>query len=556
VFLFSFLCFRCAGELPPSGGPIDTVPPKIVATYPEPNTVNFSDNKIILEFDKYVEESSVEGSIFISPAIELLEFDWRGKKIEVQFAQKLRPRTTYVVNVGTDVVDIRNRNRMDKAFSLAFSTGGGIDSGSISGRVYDEKPEGVMIFAYRHDSLATSTVDPSAEKPDYLTQTGKDGSFSLTHLGLGLYRLFAVRDEYKNLLYDVGVDQIGMYNRDIVLDTTRSSVVNVDFQLTKEDTIKPELFSATASDRDHALLRFSKPLDPKRFKSNAFSIVDTLVGEHLQVRDGFVELQDRLSLVLVTSEQKPQAGYRVVADSVSDTTGNALSTKSNSVAFVGASLPDSSAPRIVKISVRDSARQVPFDARIEICFDDAVMHEEIEKAFSLFDSSGVRVSGVFQWKTSAAVDFVPRTELQSKAWYKLRLPLSSVIDLVGNRGKDSVIVVSFETVDKKQFGSLDGEVVDETGDKVQAPIIIQAKEVSEKDRRAYEAKILRHGRFQIPRIEEGSYILSAFRDDDNNGRYSYGKPFPFQPSEIFTFYPDTIKVRARWPVEGIVVRLK
>jgi len=556
VFLFSLLCFQCAGELPPSGGPVDTVPPKIVATYPEPNTVNFSDNKIILEFDKYVEESSVEGSIFISPAIELLEFDWSGKKVEVQFAQKLRPRTTYVVNVGTDVVDIRNRNRTDKAFTLAFSTGGSIDSGFISGRVYDEKPEGVMIFAYRHDSLETSTVDPSVEKPDYLTQTGKDGSFSLTHLGLGLYRLFAVRDEYKNLLYDVGNDQIGMYNRDVVLDTTRSSVVNVNFHLTKEDTIKPELFSATASDRDHVLLHFSKALDPERFSSNAFSIVDTLTREHLQVRDGFVDLQDPSSLVLVTSDQKPRTGYRVVVDNVFDTTGNALSAESNSAAFDGASLPDSSAPRIVKISVRDSARQVPFDARIEMCFDDAVVHEEIEKAFSLFDSSGVRVSGVFQWKTSAAVDFVPRTELQSRAWYKLRLPLSSVIDLAENRGKDSVIVVSFETVDKKQFGSLDGEVVDETGDKVQAPIIIQAKEVSEKDRRAYEAKILRQGRFQIPRIEEGSYILSAFRDDDNNGRYSYGKPFPFQPSELFTFYPDTIKVRARWPVEGIVIRLK
>ncbi len=72
----------------------------------------------------------------------------------------------------------------------------------------------------------------------------------------------------------------------------------------------------------------------------------------------------------------------------------------------------------------------------------------------------------------------------------------------------------------------------------------------------YDVRLLHAGKFQIPRIGEGSYTLSAFRDDDNNGKYSYGKPFPFQPSELFAFYPDTVKVRARWPVEGIVIRLK
>lgn len=542
--------------MPPSGGPVDTVPPKIVATYPEPNTVDFSDNKIILEFDKYVEETSVEGSVFISPSLGLLEFDWSGKKVEVRFLEKLRPNTTYVVSVGTDVVDLRNRNRMDRAYSLAFSTGGSIDSGSVSGRVYDEQPEGVMVFAYPLDSLSRKTVDPSVEKPQYLTQTGKEGSFSLTHLSLGVYRLFAVRDEYKNLLYDAGVDQIGMYRKDVAIDSVRPSFGNVNFQLTKADTTRPQLFSATAPNRSHVVLQFSKPLDARRFCSEAFSIVDTLTGEHLETRDGFVDLQHRSSLVLVTSDQKPQIGYRVTVDSVFDTTGNALNSKLNSTTFDGVSVPDSVAPRILALSVRDSARQVPFDARIEARFDDVVGQQEIEKAFSLFDSSGVRVGGVFQWETSAAFEFVPRTELQSRAWYRVRLPLSAVMDLAGNHGKDSVIVIRFETVDRNQFGSLEGEVLDETGIKLETAIIVRARGVRGRDGGAYEARLLGSGKIQIPKIAEGSYIVSAFRDDDNNGKYSYGNPFPFQPSELFAFYPDTIKVRARWPVEGVIIRLR
>lgn len=556
VYLLTLLCFRCAGELPPSGGPIDTVPPKIAATYPEQNTVNFSDNKIILEFDKYVEETSVEGSVFVSPSLGLLEFDWSGKRAEIHFSEKPRPNTTYVVNVGTDVVDTRNRNRMDRAYNLAFSTGGSIDSGSISGRVYDDQPGGVMIFAYHLDSLSRRTIDPSVEKPQYLTQTGKEGSFSLTHLSLGVYRLFAVRDEYKNLLYDIGVDQIGICQKDVVVDSNRPSIEKVDFQLTKEDTTRPQLFTATAPNRSHVVLHFSKPLDPKRFDRNAFSIVDTLTGEPLQTRDGFVDLQNLSSIVLVTSEQKPQIGYRVAVGSVFDTTGNALNSKSNSATFAGVSLPDSSGPRIVTISIGDSARQIPFDARIELCFNDVVKRQDIEKGFSLFDSSGVRVSGVFQWETSAAVGFVPRTELQSRVWYRLRLPLNTVRDLAGNHGKDSVIVRRFETVDKNQFGSLEGEVTDETGSKVQVAIILRAREVDERDRRVFEARLLGSGKFQIPRIAEGSYIVNAFRDDNNNGKYSFGKPFPFQPSELFAFYPDTVKVRARWPVEGVVIHLR
>jgi hypothetical protein len=551
--------------MPPSGGPVDTVPPKIVATYPEPNTINFSDNKITLEFDKYVEETSVEGSVFISPSLGLLEFDWSGKKVEIRFLEKLRPNMTYVVNIGTDVVDLRNRNRMEKAYSLAFSTGESIDSGSISGQVYDEHPEGVMVFAYHLDSLTRKTIDPSVDKADYLTQSGRTGSFSLTHLGLGPYRLFAIRDEYKNLLYDVGVDQIGMYREDVVIDSVRPSFGNVNFQLTKEDTTRPQLFTATAPNRSHVVLHFSKPLDPRRFHSEAFSIVDSLTGEHVQTRNGFVDLQNRSSVVLVTSDQKPEVGYRVTVDSVFDTTGNAINSKLNSAKFEGASVPDTLAPRIVALSVRDSARQVPLDVRIEVRFDDVVRQQEVEKAFSLFDSSGVRIGGTFQWETSAAVEFVPGAELQSKAWYRLRLPLGSIIDLAGNRGRDSVIVIHFETVDKDQFGSLEGEVVDETGrqvsttpsaGKLQAPIIVRAKGIIGKDRGAYEARLLGPGKFQIPEITEGSYIVSAFRDDDNNGTYSYGRPFPFQPSELFAFYPDTVKVRARWPVEGVVLRLR
>ncbi len=64
------------------------------------------------------------------------------------------------------------------------------------------------------------------------------------------------------------------------------------------------------------------------------------------------------------------------------------------------------------------------------------------------------------------------------------------------------------------------------------------------------------GGFILDQLPEGKYLLSAFRDADDSGTYSYGLPFPFKPAERFAVYQDSVKVRARWGVEGVVIPLK
>ncbi len=115
-------------------------PPQIVSVYPAPYTTFYDDSKIVLEFDEYVDRASVNESIFISPFLGELEFDWSGKEVEIRFQEKLKDNTTYVINVGTDVRDMRRGNRMAQAFALAFSTGASIDRGGIEGTVYPREP--------------------------------------------------------------------------------------------------------------------------------------------------------------------------------------------------------------------------------------------------------------------------------------------------------------------------------------------------------------------------------------------------------------------------------
>jgi len=207
-------------------------------TVPDTNAVRVSTRQIVLEFTEYVERRSVEESIFISPPVGILEFDWSGTELTIGFPDTLRKNTTYVVNVGTDIVDVRARNRMASGFTLAFSTGDSIDQGWISGRVYDEKPVGVMLFAYILDDIRPDTLDPTRTKPDFVVQTGGGGNYRLSNIPLKSYRLFAVRDEYRNFLYDRGIDQIGIASGDVVLGPLRPGRGGINFLLTQEDTTR------------------------------------------------------------------------------------------------------------------------------------------------------------------------------------------------------------------------------------------------------------------------------------------------------------------------------
>jgi uncharacterized protein (DUF2141 family) len=60
--------------------------------------------------------------------------------------------------------------------------------------------------------------------------------------------------------------------------------------------------------------------------------------------------------------------------------------------------------------------------------------------------------------------------------------------------------------------------------------------------------------FLVRNLFEGKYTIQAYRDEDGNGEYSPGLPHPFRPSERFAVYPDTVKVRARWSMEGVILK--
>lgn len=547
---------RCAGQVPPGGGPTDTTAPEIIRTIPPANAVNVQDRTIEIEFSEYVERRTVEESIFISPYVGELEFDWSGTEVAIRFSEPLQERRTYVVNVGTDVVDRRAKNRMASGFTLAFSTGDSIDTGFIRGRVYDAKPEGVMIFAYLLGSLDADTLDPAKTRPDYIMQTGKNGLFTLSNIPDGVFRLFAIRDEYRDLIYNKQVDAYGVASCDIVVSPEHRTIENIQFRLTREDTTKPFITSVHTVDLSKVQVRFSEPLDSVSVYEATAMLVDTLTGSSAAIRVLFVDPNTPSAISIVTeSPLDSGAAYRVTVAGVSDTAGNPIDSAHAEAFFVASGSRDTIPPVASVAGLRDSTRGVRPEDRFTILFSKPVVQQALQQSIVLLDSTARPVQSNLVWKNATQCLVVPELPLMSGAWYTLTVVLDSVRDFDGNSPRDSILNMRFQTLDTRSTGVVEGTVFDEKEEGT-GVIFVTARAVDQAPVVVRTIQLKGPGRFEFEKLQEGRYILSAFRDADSSGVYTFGLPFPYQPSERFAVLDDTLKVRARWSVEGVLLRFR
>lgn len=530
-------------------------PPEIVQTVPDTNAVHVAANEIELEFSKYVDRLTLEKSIFISPYVGELEFDWSGKSVVVRFSQPLRHNTTYVVNIGTDVIDRRSPpNRMAHGFTLAFSTGDSIDRGEISGRVYDDKPEGVMIFAYALGGISPDTLDPSRTRPEYIMQTGKAGLYTLSHLAFNSYRVLAVRDQYGDLIYDKQVDQYGVTTGDVVLTAQSPAVRGINFRLSQEDTTRPFLTAVRAADRRNLVVGFSEPIDSLSFGRGQFTVVDTVSGKRLPISAFYLNPGTTSSAgVVMAAPLDSGASYRMTVRNIADRTGNTIDTLHASEDFTGVGTPDTVKPRLA-FPVKDSTRSVAPDLPLRIVFSEPVDTLRLMHAVTLSDTGKRIVDAGLYWQSPVELTLRPRTELKLNAWYRLQVVMDSVRDTEGNSYKDSLLAVRFQTLDLRTTGTIEGSVAD-TG-KGSGPIVVTAVSADATEVRKRSTILPGPGPFLLDRLPEGMYGINVYRDADSSGTYSYGLPYPFKPSERFTLYQDTVKVRARWGVQGVAIQLR
>jgi len=560
IFLSSIF-FHCAKEGMPPGGPEDLTPPEVVSTLPKADFTNVDiQAKIELGFSERMNREKTEEAIFVSPLPKKpLEFKWHKNRFTLIPPELLLKDKTYVITVGTFASDLHG-NKMKKPFSFAFSTGSSIDSGFISGeaRIEDEKEPGINIWAYFLSD--TSGPDPSKALPDYVTQTDKEGEYQLRNLALGKYRLFTVKDLNRDLLWNSDQELIGITSEDVILSKEIVTKENINFFLAKKDTTKPALVDCRALDRNKIRLEFDKSLDPTSIFNPDNYVIRSEADPKKNLKVNLVYFQgtNTKNIYLVTEEQKLKEKYRVIVSGIKEESGNSIDTSQNFCLFDGSGLPDTLGLSILSSLLKDKEKNVFLDTEIKIYFDEPPDKTSVEKSFTLTDANGREVTGRKEWENPTVFVFSPDSLLEGKTEYKMGFK-ETINDLWGNQLKTFPFIINFTTIDPETLGSLSGKVElldkEKKGPARPGEIVIIAQRL-EPPKINYQKVLEKPGNFLFDAILPGEYIVSAFIDEDGNKKFSLGNLYPFVPSELKVFSPDTVSVRSRWETEGVDLKFK
>ena len=547
LLLFSFIFIRCANQLPPGGGEVDKIPPKIIEVYPTDGTINYDENYFEIEFSEFVDKRSVRDAIFISPFIEgALEFSWSGTTLEVTFPEKLKDDITYTITIGTDAVDLNNKNRMAQAFTFSFSTGSKIDRRIISGRVYGKDKEGIFIYAYKMEESSDSLLK---RKPDYVSQTGVDGNFNLQGLGAGNYRVFAVSDQFKDYLYQQDQDKIGIAQTDIYLSETDSIFADVSFLLFNADVSSPRLISGIMTDRNHMLISCSKELNKKSIVAQNFSIVDSTENKIYDVAYAFKGKTKAEEFILMfEAELNPSNQVYLLSDTLTDVMGSIMIYD-----FTKVIVSDRVDTNSIKIVSTEPAANglVDFEkSEIKIFFDEAFNKDFKISSVALTDTFNKPLDFDISFYDDATLLIKPSENLKPDKDYLIKLQLGNFVDISGN-SRDSLFTFKFRTISGLDFTGLSGNIINV--DYSKNPILILESDATPPLK--YEQKP-KTEKFEFTRVEPGKYLLKCYLDENGDGKYNYGWPEPIAFSERFSFYPDTLNLRPRWEVTDLIFMFK
>lgn len=545
--IFSFLIFSilifvgCANQLPPGGGPEDREAPQIIRTFPENGTLNYNKNFVEFEFSEYINKRSVTNSIFISPYFsDEIETKWSGKKLRLIFPEKLKENKTYVISLGTDITDLRG-NKLDETFTLTFSTGSKIDQGIISGRVYDSKPDGIMIFFYLLDSMKQE-VDYSNTKPDFVCQTSKDGSFILTGLPEGIFRIIAVRDQMRNLLYDINEDEIGLPFMDYELNDTLRIVRNVQFEMMKVDTIKPVLNSVKFVDLNHIMLNFNEPIDLSTIRLENIFIYDSLQVEKFNPA-GFYSVEKN-SLMLTLQTLQSDKDYLISLKGIKDLSGNEID--STTQIFFSEMVVDTVPVMIKTVQGNFSSSSLEyFNPEIEIIFNDLVYTDDFLRSFRVSDTSGKEINFSVTRKDSAGF-LVSLEALKQKEKIITKINLSLLADMSGNR-IDSIFTKSFDANSDADYGLISGNIRNRFPS--DENLLVEAKSLSSD--KIYRVMV-KEEQYQIKNVLPGNYFVKVYLQNGSENPKNLLRNF----SSPFICHQDTIKVKSRWPTTDVNFNLE
>ncbi len=539
IITYLLIELNCASRGRPGGGPVDNIPPVIIATEPRPDSTGLVKlDEIEIYFSERMNEGSVENSIFISPPLDY-KTDWSGgDELSLTLKDTLVSDRTYVITIGSGATDVQ-KNRMADSYQFAFSTGDEINNGEIYGRVFDISEKDIF-YVYGYQKYNSDSLNPTIVKADFLSQPGPEGHFWLKYLPDGEYRIFVIEDQNKNLLLDLAFERVGIPVRDVVVDTLTSPVGPLNFRVTRIDTTLPEVTGVRALDNRTVLLRINEIV--QMIPQEVIAIKDTLNGEALPILNLSRNMNEAKQFLLYTSIQDSGKGYRIFVSGLEDTSEN-RQNELQMADFVGSDLVDTTRFELRRVEPSDSLGGVNLSSEIKLTFSLPIDTTGLSKGFICRDKDSTLIQGVWSWRNLTQGSFTSGEGFGPSQQYSFSIYTKHFKSLWGDTLADSTYNRIFFTLSEDEFGLVTGMYNSKVP--VKSNIHIHLIPV-DRNKTTYTALIYKEMDFKFKWVLEGRYKMGGFIDLDDNGKYSAGNLFPFKFSEPYVLTNDTLRIRKRW----------
>lgn len=560
VFAIVIYLASCAKMVAPSGGPKDVDPPVVVKSLPPQNSIFFKGKSIQITFNEYITLDKLNEKFMISPPMDRKpEISLRGKTLKIEFSEELKDSVTYTLYFQDAIRDLNEGNPLVN-FQFVFSTGGYIDSLSVTGNVfmsYSLNPS-KNVLVMLHSELADSA--PRKRIPDYVTIASETGFFRINNVKPGKYRLYALSDNNNNKLYDLQDEAFAFY--DHVIDVSPESnylspgedslmngsrvdslkrpiPVEGDYQLYlfTAPVKKYYLTSSTRSMQYKLVYTLSRPPDSLAFdfiadekdkfliEKNATGdtmtvwILDSLLWSQQEIRTlikyPFTDSTDNLvyrtdTIPMRYFAVKPVRGKekREILSITTNISGGFLKPGQNIMLASAIPLlePDTSGIKLY-LAEKDKRTVIPYQ---------------------LFAD------------TTDRKRYILKAKLAEEMRYQLittRGAFRSIYGIVSDSA-----AFTFTVRPESSFGHL--TVILNNGE---GKMIVQLLDKSEKV--IAEQKAEANERVLFPFLEKGTYRLRVIYDFNGDGRWNTGDyDLKLQPEPV-SFYPDEIDVKTDWRIE-------
>jgi len=220
----------------------------------------------------------------------------------------------------------------------------------------------------------------------------------------------------------------------------------------------------------------------------------------------------------------------------------------DTTSFIGSAIIDTTKPFIKSYFPTDSSKNVEIRKEIRIIFSEDIDTTNFASKIRFQTEEGEPISPVLTWKKLSELNILPDEGFKSEESYNFSLDIDKITDWAGNILKDSSFSIFFTKDTESNTGSISGKIVDNSADF--GKYIITIENSARKDI-TYRIELNEAKNWIIDKIPPGEYLIYVFKDRDGDGEYSYGRSYPFMPSEKFYYYPDIVEVRKGWESEDI-----